>query len=81
MLCVAVVLVEGCLVLMVSRRSIWHSIGRMCPSSSAEGALTSLLVRLLVLSLQVNVSQTLGCHLLNLLCRGLRVLCLKLVGD
>ena len=81
MLSVAVVLVEGCLVLMISGRSIRYDISRMCSSSSAECALTSLLMRLLVLSLQMNVSQAFGRHLLNLLCRGLRVLCLELVSD
>lgn len=80
MLAIAVILVQSRLVLMINWRAIWH-VSRMIASSSAERALTSLLMRLLLLSLQVNLSQAFGCHLLDLLCRGLRVLCLKLVSD
>ena len=81
MLAIAIVLVKSRLVLMINWRAIGHNVIRMVSSSGAERALTSLLMRLLVLSLQVYVSQAFSCHLLDLLCRGLRVLCLKLVSD
>ena len=77
----AIVLVEGCLVLTISGRAVWRDISGMRSSSGAECTLTSLLMGLLVLSLQVNVSQAFGRHFLDLFCRGLRELCLKLVSD
>jgi hypothetical protein len=47
----AIVLMEGCLVLTVSRRAVWCNISGMCSGSGAERTLTSLLMGLLVLSL------------------------------
>lgn len=68
MLTTAIVLMEGCLVLTVCGRAVWRDTSGMCSSSGAERTLTSLLMGLLVLSLQVNMSQAIGCQLLDFFC-------------